>query len=279
MRQFLLKKLEALRKKQKSNDISKRQRLLIASLILGFTLFIAQLANEPFRYSAIVFLIVLTIIFSIWSLKEDLNGIEFVTLVTLPILYSSAVGFSYFLFPNRLVTRLPILVLYSTGMYIILLTENVYNVSAIRTIELIRAAHSAGLLLTSLTAFLLFNIIYTFHLPIYLHVFLIGLASFFLILQNVWSIELEERIKKRVVLYTILLSLSVVEISLVLSFWPVLTTIGAILLAIVVYVTLGLTQNFFMKQLTKRAALDYLIFAVFFFFILLLTVTMNRWQG
>ena len=62
--------------------------------------------------------------------------------LTLPTLFTAAVGLFYFLLPVRWLTRLPVVILYSIGIYALLLTENIYNVAAERTIALFRAAHS-----------------------------------------------------------------------------------------------------------------------------------------
>ena len=62
--------------------------------------------------------------------------------------FYGAVAFFYFLLPVRWLTRIPVVVLYAVGIYALLLTENIYNVAADRTIALLRAAHSVGYLLT-----------------------------------------------------------------------------------------------------------------------------------
>ena len=67
--------------------------------------------------------------------------------------FTAAIALFYFLLPVRWLTRVPVAVLYAVGMYALLLTENIYNVAADRTIALLRAAQSIGYLLTLLTYF------------------------------------------------------------------------------------------------------------------------------
>jgi hypothetical protein len=93
-------------------------------------------------------------------LREGIDGIEWLTVLTLPPLYTAGVGLFYFLLPVRWLTRLPVAMAYGLGMYVLLLTENIFSVASIRTIQLLRAAQAVGFLLTLVTGFFLY-----FYLP------------------------------------------------------------------------------------------------------------------
>lgn len=278
----LITKIMQLRKEKfKDNTVTKRQKLIVSASLLGAMLLLSQSVPGPFKYLAISLFVMITIIFAIWCLKEDLDGVGFLTLITLPTCYSAAVGLSFFLLPDRWFIQLPVAILYSTGMYLILLTENVFNVAAIRTIELIRVAHAAGHLFTVVISFLLFNIIYSFHLDPFFHTVAIALVTAILILQNVWSIELKETIEPRVILYTILLTFAVAQIALILSLWPVGTTIGAIFLSLVINILLGVTREYFMRRLNGQVLLEFVAVSIIIilFFLFFVLIILNSWRG
>ena len=142
--------------------ISKRQRFVWATLFLTFMLVLTQIVPSDYRYLCVVALSFCAFILSALTLHEDLKGIEWFTLLVLPTLYSAAVALFYFLLPVRWLTRIPIAALYAFGFYALLLTENIYNVAANRTIALLRAAHSVGFLMTFVTYFLLVQTVFAF---------------------------------------------------------------------------------------------------------------------
>ena len=77
----------------------------------------------------------------------------------------TGVALFYFLLPVRWLTRLPVLAIFGISMYLLFLTQNIYNIAAIRTIQLLRAAHAVGFLFTIVSAFLIYNVIFALHLP------------------------------------------------------------------------------------------------------------------
>ncbi len=124
--------------------ISKRQEFIIVIFILVLVLIATQLVSIEQRTGVVLLLGFLSFFFSLLVLRENLQGVEFLTLTILPTMFTVAVAFFYFLLPVRWLTRVPTAFLYSLGMYAILLTENIYNVAAERSIQLLRAAHSVG---------------------------------------------------------------------------------------------------------------------------------------
>jgi len=133
--------------------LTKRQEFVLVSLLLAIGLLLTQLLPE-YRYPMTIILALGAYVGSALVLRADLRGIKFFTLLILPALYTAAVTLFYFLLPLRWITRIPIVALYILGMYALLLTENIYNVAANRTIALLRAAHTIGFLITLVTYFL-----------------------------------------------------------------------------------------------------------------------------
>lgn len=255
--------------------MSKRKRFVLVSLLLSLSLVGTQLVRVEFRYQAIVVFGGISFALSAWALSEGLKGVEWLTVLTLPVLYPVSVGLFYFLLPERLLTRLVILGVFGIGMYALLLTENIFSVAAIRTIQLLRAAHAVGFLLTLVTAFFLFDTIWSFRLPFYANGALVGLASLPLFLQGLWSYRLgEERIEKRTLQYALALVLGLGQIALALSFWPVTVPVGSLFLVTMVYVGLGISQYHFSSRLFHKTLYEYLGVGII---VLVTTFLVTRW--
>lgn len=256
--------------------ITKRQKFVLVTILLTAGLIFTQLLASDLRFWIIGSLSVATYFFSAWALKEDLVGIKWFTLLALPLLYTLAVGLSYFLLPVRWITRLPVAMLYMIGMYALLLTENIYNVAAARTIQLLRAAHAVGFLITLITAFLLFRTFLSFHLPFWLNFSVVFLITFPLISQALWAVKLEEGITKTIALYSLFFSLIVAEIALVFSFWPVSISLWSLFLVATIYAFLGVGQQHLIGRLFRRTAIEFFLVPLFIFSILIFSA---RWGG
>lgn len=252
--------------------MTKRQKFIFSSVVLSLGLMFIQTAGFEWRYLAITFLSLLAAGFSLWSLREALGGIRYLTVIILPALFTASVGLFYFLLPITWVSALPIALLYGFGFYALLLTENIYSVSAIRTIQLFRAAQAVGFLLILLTAFFLFDTVYSFKLSAWANALLVFLISLPLYFQGLWSIELEEKVNQRLVNFSLILSLLVAELALVVSFMPLTIAMSSLFLTTAVYVCLGLSQAHFQARLFRRTIYEYLAVGAIVLMVMILTV-------
>ena len=257
-------------------SIDKRVKFIISALFLSLGLIAIQLGNISWRYQAIALLALLTYLLSAWSLIEGLNGVEWLTVLILPTLFTAGVGLFYFLIPASWLARLPVIVLYGLGIYALLLTENIFSVAAIRTIQLLRSAQAVGFLLTLMVSFFLYDTILSFRLNPWFNFGLVTLVSFPLILQGLWYVDLEERIISKIWLYSFCLSLIVGEISLAFSFWPVSVIVGSLALTSAVYITLGLAQHQLSERLFQKTINEYLGVGMAVLVAIFLT---TRWGG
>jgi len=255
--------------------ISKRQQFVIIVVFLTLGLVATQLVSHEFRYPAVILLSLVAYFSSAFGLREDLKGIEWVTLLTLPTLFTAAVSLFYFLLPVRWLTRLPIAALYAVGMYALLLTENIYNVAAIRTIALLRAAHSVGFVLTLLTYFLLTQTILAFRLWALPNMIGVGLLGGILSYSSLWAMELDSGLNRRTLRLTILVAVIQMEISWVLSFWPIRTTLLALFYTTTFYGITGLAQQYLTDRLYKRTVIEFLTVVTIVFLIVLFSA---RWR-
>ena len=105
-------------------------------------------------------------------------------------------GFFWFLLPANIFARIPIVIFYGVGIYVLCLTANIYSVAAVRTIALLRAARGVGFVLSLITSFLVFDAMLSLKTEIYYLVPFILLVSFPLYLQGFWSMLLNNDYSK-----------------------------------------------------------------------------------
>lgn len=254
--------------------MTKRQKLVVSSLLLTLGVLGVQSIEIEARYQAIGLLAGVAYGLSAWALFEDLKNIEWLTVLILPVMYPVSVALFYFLLPARLLTRVSILGLFGVGMYALLLTENIFNVAVARTIQLLRAAHAVGFLLTLVVAFFMWDTIFSFRLAPWWIGLLVFASALPLVLQALWSVNLEERITKKVWQNTLGLSWGVGILGLVIGFWPVTITAASLFLVTGLYVGLGLVQHSLSGRLFRKTVEEY---AWVGGLVLVITFLMSRW--
>ncbi|MBI3341865.1 hypothetical protein HY024_01970 [Candidatus Curtissbacteria bacterium] len=257
-----------------SLEINKRQRFIFMSLVLAVLLLASQTVGESLRYQTIGALTVATIFLSIFALWGELSGVKYFLLLLLPAYFVAGASLFYFLLPVRWLTRVPFAFMFGISIYLLMLTSNIYNVAAIRTIALLRAAHAVGLLFSLLSTFFLGNVLFSLHLPFYLNAIGIGVIVWPLYLVGLWSYELEDFISKRVFNFALCLTLVNVEFAIALSFWPTVAINSALAMATIMYVLLGLSQFYFQERLKPRIVFEHMAVAIAVFLVI---VVSTRW--
>lgn len=253
--------------------LSKRQRLVTSTLLLTIGLITSQLLPSNKSFFAITLVAFLTLIFTIWCLWEDLGGVEYITLLTPPVLYTLGLGLFYFLLPLRWVTRLPIAALFAVGIYALLLTENIYNVAAIRTIALLRAARAVSLLFSLITFFFLQNTLFSFHFPAFINFLFVGGIAFLIFLPSFWGERLTPIIERDILIISSSFSLIIAEIALILSFWPEKATFESLYLVSICYTLIGIGQNRLKEMPIRKTIWEYLILNILALIMLIKTST------
>lgn len=238
--------------------MSKRRKLGLVAILLTLGIWGVQSVEVESRYQAIGLLAGAAYALSVWAMLEDLQGIEWLTTLILPVLYPVSVSLFYFLLPGRLLTQLLILSLFGLGMYALLLTENIFNVASIRTIQLLRAAHAVGFLLTLVVAFFLWDTIFSFRLAPWLNSLLVGISAWPLALQTLWSVNLEEKLTRPVIWGSLVVSWGLMSLALMISFWPVTIIVASLFLVTALYVGLGIGQQYLAGRLFKKTLNEYL---------------------
>lgn len=223
--------------------MSKRRRFVIASIALSSGFVGIQFLNDQNRFWAIGVLGITTIAFFVWSLFENIGTNMTLLTLVLPTIFTLGVGTFWFLLPANVFARIPVVIFYGIGIYVLSLTMNIFTVSAIRTIALLRAARGVGFVLTLVTSFLVFDAIISLRVPIYYLLPAIFIVSFPLFFQGFWSVILDKEFSKEMFVMSFVSSLIVTEIAAALFFWPVTVVVGSLFLTVTFYILLGLGQS------------------------------------
>lgn len=252
----------------------KRQRFAIQTIILTLGLIIAQFIWDDYRFFLVGILAVLTYLLTAWSLGEDIKGNEWFLLFVLPVFLTVSISLFYFLLPGRMIVRLLITVVFAVGMYAVLLIENIYNVAGERSIQLLRAAQSVGLLITLAVVFLLSNIIFSIRVNFFMNFLFLVPLIFFLSLQSLWSARLEQKMNRQLVIYSLVVAGGIGQLGIALSFWPVNLSTAALLISAAYYASVGTVQLFLQEKLFRNTIREY-IYA--FILTLIVTFLATRW--
>ncbi len=245
--------------------MTKRRKFLIASFVLSLGFVGIQFLDNPYKMYAIFVLSFVTSILFLWSLWEGIGKDSTLLTLILPAFFTGGVGFFWFLLPSNVFARLPMVIFYGLGIYALSLTMNVFTVSAVRTIALLRAARGVGFVLTLITLFLIYNAILSLKIPFWGSALLITALSFPLFLQGFWTIPLDKKITKDLLILSLVSSLVVGEIAVSLFFWPATLVVGSIFLTVAVYVLLGLGQAKLEQRLFLQTVREYLLVGILVF--------------
>lgn len=259
-----------------SYEITKRQRFILMSFFLTVILITAQTVSEGARVQTIGVLAFFTVFLAMFSLWGELGGIKYLLLLLTPVYFVVGASLFYFLLPVRWLTRLPFALLFAVSVYLLMLTANIYNVAAIRTIALHRAARAVGMLFALVCAFFLVNVLLSLHLAYYLVV--LGVVIIFgpLYLVQLWSNELEEFISRKLALFTSVFTLVTAQAAIIFAFWPLAPISAALILITIMYVLLGLGQFAYNQQFKVRYVYEYVGIALF---VAIIVVVTTRWGG
>jgi hypothetical protein len=245
--------------------MSKRTRFVITSLVLSLGFVGIQFLNDQNRFWAIGILGALTFTLFLWSLFENLGKNMTLLTLILPVMFTLGVGFFWFLLPANIFARIPIVIFYGAGIYILCLTANIYSVASVRTIALLRAARGVGFVLTLLVSFLVFDAMLSVRTEIYYLAPAIFALSFPLYLQGFWSMILSKEYSKELIILSVISSLITAELSAVLYFWPVTIVVGSLFLTASCYMLLGLGQAKLEERLFSSTIREHLIVGTFIF--------------
>lgn len=235
---------------------NKRQKFILSVLVLSVGLFIAEYVLGRSGIIIALILSFLTSFFLYLSLREDLKENFTPQVLILPFFYTLAIGLFYLLVPARLLTRFAMTFLYALGLYSLFLSENIFTVSAIRTIQLLSGARTISLVLTMLSYFFISNVVFSFHTNIFITLILVTLYTFPIVLHSVWTYAQEKNLFSQV-FWVLTITICLVEVAAFLWFNQASPTVIALFLTAIFYVILGLTHAWFERRLFRGVILEY----------------------
>lgn len=238
-------------------QLNKRQKFVLAVILLSSGVFIAEYFTDVKLLFVSLFLAIMTDFLLYFILRKDIKGTFLLPILILPFFYTLAFPFFYTLVPTRLISRLVMTVLYSFGLYSLFLTQNIFAVSNIRTINLLRSARIVAFVITLLVFYFLVNFIFSLRLPILLTPLVILPVSFFLNIQSLWTYSLDVAQLKTVALFSVFIAFCILQLSYVLIIWPVNASVYSLFLTGIFYTYSGLCHAWLDRRLFKGILWEY----------------------
>ncbi|HBB76616.1 MAG: hypothetical protein A2186_02140 [Candidatus Levybacteria bacterium RIFOXYA1_FULL_41_10] len=263
------RRVESVARRVGLSGITKRQRFAIGVIFLSLSLFITEHFLGGSGIVGVFVLSALADIFLFWAIYKDLRENFAPHNFILPFFYTLAFGLFYLLVPARLITRFFMTSIYALGLYSIFLSQNIFTVSAIRTIALLSGARTVSFVITLVVYFFLTNVIFSFHLNIAITLLLLFSTSLPLILHSIWTYTLDKSLTHSIS-WGLLLSLCILELTILLWFWPSTPTVIALFLTGFFYIIVGLSHIWLEKRLFKSVVLEYSWVAIVVFTVLVL---------
>ena len=236
----------------------RREKFVLASVLLSIFLIAIQYIPLDWRPLAVLVFTIAAYLLAAWSMFDNLDGIEWLTIVPLPALYALSVSTFYFLLPASWLARAGIIGLFGLGMYALFLAGNIFTIAKVRTIQLLRAAQAVLFFFCLIAALLAFNTIFSLSLWFVWNGLLAAIASLLLSISFFWSIRLEKRLSREVLALTLRTSMTVGFAAMILSFFPSQLWPTSLLLMTIMYALLGLGQSALEQRLFTNTLREYL---------------------
>lgn len=225
-----------------AGKIQKRIRFVISSLVLTSILLISTFFTFDKVWLFVPVFILLSYFFTYFSLLEDIEKVEWITLFIMPVIFTVVCYSFYFLFPVRWLTRVPYLFIYSVSMYAIFLTSNIFNVGVEKNLRLYKAAFAVNYFFQTFLTFLFSSIIFSLREYFIVNALGVGIVSFALATQLFWTIKLNLELSSEVKNHALFVGLLMAETALLLSFLPLKGSVLSLILASTYYSIGGLTS-------------------------------------
>ncbi len=254
--------------------VEKRQRFIVSTFILSSLLLVTSFFSFQDIYIFIPIILIVVYGLTFFSILEDITDHEWGMLFFHPVYFSVVFYLFYFFLPQRWLTRLPFIMMYTISIYAILLSQNIFNVGVSKSLQLFRAAFSVNFLFLTITAFMTYSLIISVRLYFFINFLLILCSTIPLVLHFLWSIEPKAHVAKDILFKSIFIALLIAEAGTLLSFIPINQSIFALLLTSIYYSLCGLFQVYLQGSFFKERIREYLLVLGFTLIIFILAV---RW--
>jgi len=261
--------------------MSKRFKYFVSALFsaLGFLMFIS-LPYES-RYYGLMAGVVL-VVFCFWFGLGIIFEKSFYTrimAVLLPVCFFVGFGLFVAFLPYNTLLSIILSIFFGLVLYSMFLVENVFLVAiGYKTVPLYRAAYTVSLMVLLLSAFFMFDSLYSFRLSYLINTLWVLVMGWLIFLYQYWAIAIElpdDGKSKSLKSYVLIPSIILAELALVFSFWPTGIFKGSVYLVSAIYVLSGLIQADIRERLFKRT---WLMYAWIGAAILLAIVIISSWR-
>jgi hypothetical protein len=256
--------------------IDKRQRFIASTLILTALMFVSSLLSFTIDRFFIIIIFFVLFLVSFIAIPTGINKIERVMLFLLPLWFTLAFNLFFFFLPGRWLTRVPFMTIYAISIYAILLSTNILNVGAAKTLQLSKAAFSINFLFLTVTSFLIFNIVLSFNFDFFLNCILFFLFIIPLSVQFTWSINPKTTLDREVIQYGAFIAFIIAQIGLFFSFVPIRPAIWALTTTACFYSLGGLFYAYLQERLFKERIREFISVLIFVLIVIILSV---KWLG
>lgn len=263
-----------IRRLQKLLNLNKRQKLVLSVLFLSLVFFSIQFLKDTQLFVSTVFLAILTDLVLYLILRKDVRETFFYPILVLPFFYSLSFPFFYTLVPDRLISQIIITSLYAFGLYSLFLTQNIFAVSGIRTINLLRSARIVSFVLTLLVLFFLFNFAFSLRQFYFITPVLTFVVALFMGFESIWSYSLNKLQAKEIAFSALIIAFVIMQLSIVLIMWPVNAAVYSLFLTGIFYTYSGLVNSWLEKRLFKGILWEYVWVG---FISVLFLIVFSRW--
>lgn len=261
--------------------MNKRFKYFISSLLsaLGFFLFVS-LPYES-RYFGLMVGIVL-VIFCFWfGLGVIFEKSLYVRLMSVLLPVNFFIGFGMFgaFLPYDVFWTVLMSLVFGVVLYTLFLVENVFLVAiGYKTVPLYRAAYTVSLLVLLLSAFFMFDTLFSFRANFWVNGLSVFVISLLLFLYQFWAVAIElpdDGANKNIKAYTFIPALLMAELAIVWSFWPVGIFKGSVYLVSGIYIICSLIQAEIRDRLFRRTWLMYIWVSVA---VMLAVLMVTEWR-
>lgn len=274
--------------------MSKRVRFFGVAFFLGLCLWATGFVGADKRLAMVSAVAAISYVLTAWVLFEDLKGWEWITLLILPVLFTFGAGLFMNLIPTAVpsmfglnfqietsiflgnVVRLLFSASYVLGMYAILLTENIFSVASIRTIQLFRAARSVNFIMVLVTALFFFTVVFSLKLNFLWIMAICGGVSLLLSFASFWSIDLKTEYMTEVYRLSAVIAWLMLLYGAVMAFWPIKPFMAGMVLTSCFYALLGILEQ---RLGNRPLAINYLEFVFFNLIIVGVAYLTTSWRG
>lgn len=250
--------------------IEKRQKFVMGVVALSFGLFFTELRFNTSGIFTALLLSFFTDLVLLWAVYDDIKQHKTFQVFILPFFYSLAFGLFYpILKPQILLFHFLLSFLYGVGLYSVFLSQNIFIVSSIRTIQLLSSARIVSFIITLLSFFFFSNILFTFHTLLIVVILLMVLYTYLLVYHSLWTYTLQ-KVSQPLFIWTSALTVCLIEAAILLWFWPSNPTFISLFLTGFFYTIVGLSHIWFERRLFKGILWEYIWVGTIVFFVLIL---------